>query len=543
VTERYDADVAIVGAGIAGTLVGYRLASAGLKVLILEAGGWVDRLEAVRAYRSNPIKTPDAPYPAQLYAPRPTVLDLRSGYYVQDGSATFGSTYERRVGGTTWHWQGTAMRFVPNDFRLRTQYGVGRDWPISYVDLEPWYLEAEREIGVAGDADDDLGSPRSGAYPLPPIPPSFLDRTIDAAVQRHGLRVRVSPHARNSDPFQNRPPCCGNNTCVPICPIGAKYDASVHARLAQQAGVQILDTAVASRIDVRADGLVGAVAFKRPDGSEHVAVAKCFVVAAHGVETPRLLLMSRTERLPDGVANSSGQVGRNLMDHPAVVSLALARDPVYPYRGPGEISGIEHMRDGAFRSEHSAFRVPIGNDGWSFGGSSLVALAGELIEAGKRGKDLREGLAHVGLRQVRLAALLEQLPDPSNRITLAEQKDALGLPRPRITYSHDEYVAKGRVEAIKLAGLVFDALGATSRTHVDDFFGAGHIMGTHCMGTNPRSSVADPFGRTHDHRNLFLLGSGLFPTGATANPTLTLAALALRSAAEIGKAFAANELH
>jgi len=108
--------------------------------------------------------------------------------------------------------------------------------------------------------------------------------------------------------------------------------------------------------------------------------------------------------------------------------------------------------------------------------------------------------------------------------------------------SHDEYVAKGRVEAIRLAGLVFDALGATSRTHVDDFFGAGHIMGTYCMGTNPRSSVVDPLGRTHDHRNLFLLGSGLFPTGATANPTLTLAALALRSATEIGRAFAANEL-
>jgi glucose dehydrogenase len=542
VSEQYDADVVIVGAGIAGTLVGYRLASSGLKILMLEAGAWVDRLDAVRAYRSNPIKTPDAPYPAQPHAPRPTVLDLRAGYYVQDGPATFGSTYERRVGGTTWHWQGTAMRFVPNDFRLHAQYGVGRDWPISYDDLEPWYLEAEREIGVAGDADDSLDSPRSGPYPQPPIPPSYLDRTIDAALRPRGLRVRVSPHARNSVPFQNRPTCCGNNTCVPICPIGAKYDASVHARLAQQAGARILDTAVACKIDLDADGRVSAVAFKRPDGSEHLATARCFVVAAHGVETPRLLLMSRSARLPDGVANSSGQVGRNLMDHPAVVSLALARDPVYPYRGPGEISGIEHMRDGAFRSEHSAFRMPIGNDGWSFGGSSLVALAGELIDAGKRGADLQEALGHIGLRQVRLAALLEQLPDPNNRITLAEQHDPLGLPRPRITYSHDEYVAKGRIEAVRLAELVFDALGATSRTHVEGFFGAGHIMGTYCMGTSPRSSVVDPLGRTHDHRNLFLLGSGLFPTGATANPTLTLAALALRSAAEIGRAFAANEL-
>jgi choline dehydrogenase-like flavoprotein len=531
--ERYEADVVIVGAGIAGTLVGYRLASAGRDVLILEAGPWVDRAEALRAYRSNPIKTPDAPYPSQPYAPRPTVLDLRDGYYVQDGPATFGSTYERRVGGTTWHWQGTAMRFVPNDFRLRTLYGVGHDWPIDYDELEPWYVEAEREIGVAGDPEDDLDSPRSAPYPLPPIPASYVDRRIDAVLRPLGMRVRLSPHARNSIPFQNRPPCCGSNTCVPICPVGAKYDASVHARLAQRVGTRILDRAIAHRIDVDAEGRTTAVAFKRPDGSEHKAVGRQFVIAAHGVETPRLLLMSRSDRLPDGVANSSGQVGRNLMDHPVQVSLALARDPVYPYRGPGEISGIEHMRDGAFRSRHGAFRMPIGNDGWSFGGETIVALAETFIAEGKRGRELRAALADAGLRQVRLAALLEQLPDPDNRVTLAEERDALGLPRPKLTYAIDDSVLSARDEARRLADLVFDGLDATRRIHVDSLFGAGHIMGTYRMGTDPVTSVADPFGRTHDHPNLFLVGSGVFPTGATANPTLTLAALALRTAAEM----------
>jgi len=531
--ERYEADVVIVGAGIAGTLVGYRLASAGRDVLILEAGPWVDRAEALRAYRSNPIKTPDAPYPSQPYAPRPTVLDLRDGYYVQDGPATFGSTYERRVGGTTWHWQGTAMRFVPNDFRLRTLYGVGHDWPIDYDELEPWYVEAEREIGVAGDPEDDLDSPRSAPYPLPPIPASYVDRRIDAVLRPLGMRVRLSPHARNSIPFQNRPPCCGSNTCVPICPVGAKYDASVHARLAQRVGTRILDRAIAHRIDVDAEGRTTAVAFKRPDGSEHKAVGRQFVIAAHGVETPRLLLMSRSDRLPDGVANSSGQVGRNLMDHPVQVSLALARDPVYPYRGPGEISGIEHMRDGAFRSRHGAFRMPIGNDGWSFGGETIVALAETFIAEGKRGRELRAALADAGLRQVRLAALLEQLPDPDNRVTLAEERDALGLPRPKLTYAIDDSVLSAREEARRLADLVFDGLDATRRIHVDSLFGAGHIMGTYRMGTDPVTSVADPFGRTHDHPNLFLVGSGVFPTGATANPTLTLAALALRTAAEM----------
>ena len=493
-SERLEADVVIVGAGIAGTLIGHRLATAGLKVLILEAGAWVDRAEALRAYRSNPIKTPDAPYPDQPHAPRPTVLDLRTGYYVQDGPATFGSTYERRVGGTTWHWQGTAMRLVPNDFRLRARYGVGRDWPIGYQELEPWYLQAEQEVGVAGDPEDDLDSPRSGPYPLPPIPASFLDKAIDGALRARGLRVRVSPHARNSVPFQNRPPCCGNNTCVPICPIGAKYDASVHARLAQQAGAQIVDSAVACRIEMNDAGRVTAIAFKRPDGSDHVAVGAAFVVAAHGIETPRLLLMSRSAQLPDGVANGSGQVGRNLMDHPALVSLALAREPVYPYRGPGEISGIEHMRDGAFRSEHAAFRMPIGNDGWSFGGSSLVPLASELIAAGRRGEDLYDELAHVGLRQVRLAALIEQLPDANNRITLADEKDALGLPRPRITYSYDEYVERGRAAALKLADLVFD--GSARRG-----------VCTSTVTSGPATSWARiAWARTRDRRSSILSG-------------------------------------
>jgi choline dehydrogenase-like flavoprotein len=426
------------------------------------------------------------------------------------------------------------MRFLPSDFELRTLHGVGRDWPLRYEDLEPWYLEAERELGVAGDSADDLDSPRSAPYPLPAIPPSYADAQIDAALRPLGLRTRVTPQARNSVPFQNRPVCCGNSTCVPICPIGAKYDASVHAKLTQDAGGRILDQAIAYRIRVGTDGLVSAVDFKRPDGSEESARGKCYVIAAHGVETPRLLLMSRSERWPNGVANTSDQVGRNLMDHPAYVSLALARQPVYGYRGPGETSGLEHMRDGAFRSTHAAFRMPIGNDGWSFGGDTPIALAQKLIGKSQRGRRLREALKEAGLRQVRVAALMEQLPDEHNRVTLADAVDALGLARPRITYAVDDYVKSGAAAARRLADLVFDGLQAAERTHIAEHFGAGHIMGTYRMGTDPKSSVVDVTSRSHDHRNLYLVGSGVFPSSATANPTLTLAALALGTAVSIG---------
>lgn len=525
--EAYEADIVIVGAGVAGTLIGYQLASAGARVVILESGPWVDRGEALLTYQLSLAKTPESPYPDLPYAPRPTVLDL-DAYFVQDGPEQFKSTYERRVGGTTWHWQGTAMRNLPNDFRMRTLYGIGEDWPLTYAELEPWYSAAEQELGVAGASD--LGSPRSGPYPLPPIPASYLDQQINAALQPHGLEAPVSPHARNSVPFQNRPVCCGNNVCVPLCPIGAKYDASVHATLAQQAGAQLIDQAVVYKLDVSAEGAVERVHFKRPDGSDHTATGRFFVVAAHAIESAKLLLMSRSAALPAGVANRSDQVGRNLMDHPTLVSLCLAGEPIYPYRGPVEISGIEQLRDGPFRSESAAFRVPIGNDGWSFGGRIPTQLAGDMLAEQVRGAELRNALQDMSVRQVRLAALIEQLPDPNNRVTLADETDALGLPRPKISYAYDEYVMRGRDEARKLADLVFDGLGATMRTHVEELFGAGHIIGTYRMGTDPNSSVADASGRSHDHANLYLAGSGLFPSTATANPTLTIAALALRTA-------------
>jgi glucose dehydrogenase len=222
-------------------------------------------------------------------------------------------------------------------------------------------------------------------------------------------------------------------------------------------------------------------------------------------------------------------VGRNLMDHVTQVSLCLSRDPIWPYRAPVETSGIEHLRDGDHRREWAAFRTPIGNDGWNFGGENPIALSADLIaNEGLRGAALRERVKQTAERQVRLAALVEQLPNPDNRVTLSEDRvDALGNPHPRIQYQVDEYSLKGMEQARGLADQVFDAIGATFRQHQPTFFGAGHIIGTYRMGNDPATSVVNPQGRSHDHPNLYLAGAGLFPTEATANPTLTLCALAL----------------
>jgi len=527
---EYTADVVIVGAGVAGLLTAWKLTQAGAKVLVLESGPRVNRAEALATYRQAAVKTPDAPYPSVPYAPSPSVAAL-DDYYVQVGPTPFKSTYVRRVGGTTWHWLGTSLRHLPTDFKLQSQYGIAADWPLTYDDLEPWYTAAEQELGVAGNKSEDLGSPRKGEYPMPPLPLSYLDRQLAIAVTPLGYSVKETPQARNSIAFEGRPPCCGSASCVPICPIGAKYDATVHARKAEAAGAEIIEQAVVYQVEIDGEGKVSGVRFKHPDGSEHRATGRIFVLAAHAIETPKLLLMSRTDALPNGVANSSDQMGRNLMDHPVQLSWALAETPLYPYRSPLENAGIEDFRDGDFRRERSAFRMAIGEDGWSFPGTTPDVLVTDLLGQGLRGAALRNALNAQVARQFRFAILMEQMPLPENRVTPAWDKlDALGLPRPQIDYRLGDFVEKGMVEARRIADQIFDAVGVTFREHGTAHEGAGHVMGTYRMGTDPKISVVNAQQRSHDHPNLFLLGSGVFPTVGTANPTLTIAALALWAA-------------
>jgi choline dehydrogenase-like flavoprotein len=537
---EFDCDVAIVGSGIAGALIGWQLAQSGAKVIILEAGPPMDRSTGVaRAFASAIPTLPEAAYPNSPWAPTPSTLDPTS-YYVQTGPDMFGSIYERLVGGTTWHWLGTAIRLLPNDFSMQSTYGVGVDWPISYDDLEPWYQTAEETVGVAGDSEQFNGAPRSGDYPMPPIPLTWSDTKFADAAKTLSLEVLATPAARVSAEagFNGRPQCCGNAFCIPMCPIGAKYDAMVHLDLATQAGAEIRDSSVVYQLDADENGTITTVHYRRPDKSDETLTAKIVVVAAHAIETPKLLLMSATGALPNGLANSSDQVGRHLMDHPCQLSYALANDPMGPYRAPLSTAGIEQLRDGAERATRAAFRIEIGNDGWSWPGKDPVSWAVDLIEQGAWGVDLYDQIAKLNVRAVRLSALCEQVPNPESRVTVSDKLDAIGLPRPQLNYIIDDYTKAGLAAARDQFTALFDALGTTQITHSDFIYGAGHVMGTCRMGTDKSSSVTDSFGRTWDHPNLWLAGSSLFPTTGTGNPTLTIAALALRAAPEIASALA-----
>ena len=524
------ADVVIVGSGVAGALLAERLARAGVRVAILEAGPRIDRQEALARYFNAPFKTPESPYTATPEADFPLTMD--SGHwYRQSGPDPFKSTYLKAVGGTTWHWLGTCLRLLPNDFRLHSRYGQGVDWPLNYEDLEPFYLQAEWELGVAGDSSEDLGSPRSGPFALPPIALSYLDKVFGRALSGAGYEVSATPQARNSTVRDGRPACCGSASCIPICPVQAKYDATLHLAQAERRGAVLYPSTTATVVAVDARDRIEGIHFRRPDLSGGIARGRHYVIAAHGIETPRLLLHSRSDRTPDGVANRSGQLGRNLMDHPIQLSRAVAGERVWPYRGPLSTAGIENLRDGQMRSKRSSFRIQIGNAGWSWSTGAPVTLAGELAEAGLRGDGLREAAAHQAARHVELAALTEQLPQAENRVLLdPRDKDHYGVPLPRIHYAVDGYARAGLTAAREVHNRIFARLDSTEVHHHDEFQGAGHIIGTCRMGDDPLTSVVNGELQSHDHDNLHVLGSATFPTSGTANPTLTIAALSLRLA-------------
>jgi choline dehydrogenase-like flavoprotein len=556
-------------------------------VLILEAGpgtsqsfaGYTQHLEQFYTASS---KGAESPWPPAVGAPQPDTSTLRdnNGYFVQRGPDLYGSSYTRLWGGSTLHWLGVSLRMLPEDFRLRSRYGVGRDWPLDYTALAPYYERAEREIGVAADVADQhyLGLTFSEGYdyPMQRIPPSFSDRVLGAAVdgmdvtlggEEYALKVRSYPAARNSIPRGDYRPagavdiqadgrpgesylgerCAGNTSCTPICPVQAKYNAGKTLAQADRSRLTMLTQAVASKIRVDpVTGAVQGVEYQRyenpgsPASTTHIATGRVYILAAHAVENAKLMLVS-------GLNGPRGQVGKTLMDHPTLYGWGLAPLAVGAYRGPQSTAGIEDLRAGAFRAQHAAFRFDIGNDGWRAAtGAPDTAVSDAVMTRNLFGSALREQLGSTLPRHVRFSLAVEQLPDPGNCVSIDPRYvDPLGNPRPVIDYRIDDYTLAGMVAAADVCRAVFRRAGITDCTDPRKgswfpsvfyqgrelrYHGMGHFAGTHAMGADPGSSVVDADQRAWEHRNLFLVGSGSMPTMGTSNPTLTLSALALRTA-------------
>jgi choline dehydrogenase-like flavoprotein len=507
----------------------------------------------------------------------------------------FSSTYERIGGGTSWHWLGTSLRELENDIQMKTKYGVFYDWPVTYTEMQKLWAKAEQTIGVAASTVQQeplevvgLKYPPGYQYPMGPIPMSIVDQTVSTGVaglqvpgmldgegdtRMYDVFVTPTPQGRNSEPYQDRRVCAGNTNCIPICPIQAKWDPTVTLGQALDttdkdgnSNVTVSYQSVAINIAVegksvtRIDYLVWSSDASGKLTSEKKSVTgKLYVLAAHAIENAKLLLMSNNRK---GICNRSDQVGRNLMDHVLYLSWALVNstdDPIWGYRGPLATSGIESLRDGEFRKYRSSFRMEIGNEGWNFSSSDPYNTTMDYIQGtnnallnpdGQRlgGLALVQKLNSLFTRQFRIGVMFDQAPLAENRVTLdPTYTDGLGLPRPHIDYGLDPYTMEGFRVAADVCSKIYERMGVTEFTTTGvggtgdftykgknyHYYGAGHVMGTHRMGNDPATSVVDASQRSHDVPNLWIVGSGSFPTVATANPTLTLMGLAFKSAQSI----------
>ena len=539
-------DVCIVGSGPAGALVAHRLARAGHEVVILEAGERFD-------FEDRPARMERSIRPGH---------DSGSVWDMEEGRDAFTSTggipypvNQRRVkgvGGSTLHWNGRVDRFSPRDFEMRTRYGVAADWPIGYEDLRPHYAAAERELGVSGVDDNPLGPPREEPYPMEAFPPSYSDSLFADACERLGIETNSIAHARNSEAYDGRSPCVGYGTCTPVCPSGAKYSADVHASKAEAEGARIIDRAVVRRLE-HDEGRVTAARYRTPDGETHRQTARTFVLAAGGVENPRLLLLSRSDEYPDGLANSSGAVGRYFMDHPLATVVGELDAPT----GQNRI-GFQTMESYQFYESEQpppgSFRLEFLNRA----GPDVVDLAlqqrdplsslrdavtdrdasslGAVVDDSRPiqwGDELLESLRdHYG-HYFTIIAEIEPLPDPDNRVTLDEDRtDEFGDPVPAVAWSRGAYGDRTMDRAFEEIERIVDHLDTEVRwtERKRQWGGIGHSSGTTRMGSDPAESVVDENLRAHDVENLYISGASTFVTiGATA-PTLTIAATALRLA-------------
>ncbi|MDD3517038.1 MAG: GMC family oxidoreductase [Chromatiales bacterium] len=518
-TERPDADVVVIGAGIVGATAAWRLATAGVSVLMVDAGAEVDRGKALFHFRAHPENGVNAPYDMLPSAPYPTLQD---SHYVNAGPDEFIGSYTRVVGGTSWHWTGFGTRFFPADFQSRSRYGVGEDWPLGYDDMVPYYRRIEQFWGVAGPAENAMDAPRDTPYPMPEIPLTYLDRQVAEAAHGMGLTVRAWPHLRNSELFDDRPPCCGNATCVPICPIGAKLDGAHVVNKARKAGATLLNPATVFRLVADGAGRITEAHYMRPDGVGGILRARHFIVACHAIETPRLLLLS-------GIANSSDAVGRYLMSQGSIDSRALVAKPVWPYRGPTTTGGIWEHRDGEERKQRAAIGISMLNRGFH-AATGPIERAAELIHDGLTGHALTERLSDECSREVALNVSAETLPNADNRVTLSDRADASGLPRPQVFFRMDDYTRDGLAFGVQIQERILRRMGATEVDSDGAGLSVAIMAGSTRMGSDPTRSVVDSHCRSHDHANLWILGTSVFPTAPVSPPTVTAGALALRAA-------------
>jgi choline dehydrogenase-like flavoprotein len=506
-------DVLIIGAGAAGSLLAARLAVAGKTVLVAEAGpGW----QAADLISS------------QIWSRR-----LRwGGPFVASGGQNpigFGFNAGWGLGGAALHHYGTWPRLHAEDFRMHSLYGRGVDWPLSYDQLAPYYHKIEVEVGVSGDVGAETWRSDRTPYPMPPLTRTRQADALQRGFDALGLAVAPAPMAINSEPYQGRPACLYDGWCDAGCPIMALANPlALYQPLARQHGARFVADAPVIRLLLdRHDRVGGAVIHQH--GADVIQPARLVILAAGVVQNPAILLQSTSSAHANGVGNRFDQVGRAVMSHYGVGILGLMPDETDPHLG---VTGAQLLCHAGYGKDSHA-PPAFGSFQWlaapSIKPSDVAGIAASRFELTGQALDdfVRQAVRHIA----NMVGMAEQLPNRDNRVTLGPGRTSWGT-RPALLTNRFSASEQALWELMRAQGLaIFRAAGAGQ-----SWSGApitAHLMGGTPMGSDPHHSVTDSYGRVHDLRNLFIAGTGLFPTSGAANPTFTLHALAARSAEQI----------
>ena len=514
-----DSVVVVVGSGAGGGTLANELCQKGIKVVLLEAG---------KRYTIADFMNDEWDSFIQL-----AWLDKRttSGTWrVAKDFPNLPAWICKTVGGSTVHWAGASLRFQEHELRARSEYGeiAGAnllDWPLTLEELEPYYARAEDKLGVT----------RTNG--IPGLPGNNNFKVMYNGATRIGYKdVHTGRMAINSRARDGRPPCLQLGFCFQGCKSGAKW-STLYTEIpkAEETGLlELRPEAMALRIEHDDAGKVTGVLYADAQGNQHLQKARAVCVACNSIESPRLLLNSASAMFPDGLANSSGQVGRNYMRHTTGSVYAIFEQPVRMYRGT-TMAGIitDESRHDTARGFAGGYELETLSLGLPFMAAFLEPGAwGKEFSAAMEDYDHMAGMWIVG----------EDMPQESNRVTLhAEEKDQWGLPIPNVHFDdHDNDLAM-RNHAYKQGRAVYDAVGARQVFETPPY-PSTHNLGTNRMSERPEDGVVDKWGQSHDVKNLFVSDGSQFTTGAAENPTLTIVSLAIRQADHIADQMGKGEI-
>lgn len=519
------ADVLIVGSGPSGAVAAHTLASRGFSVVCLEQGDWVNSTDLPGSKPDFELQTRTA------WHWEPNVRGRQEDYPLEVSTAEAPVSMFGAVGGSSVVYGAHWMRLMPSDFRLRTLDGVADDWPIAYQDLAPYYDRVDSFIGVAGLAGDPAFPEQD--FPMPPHPLGAAGLHAAKAMNKLGWHWWPGSQAIPGAKFKGMGQCVRWGVCERGCPAGAKasFDLAYWPH-ATAAGARLITRARVSTITTNASGLADGAIWLDAEGVEHRVRANAVVLAANGIGTPRLLLMS-DDKSPEGLANSSGLVGKNLMIHPNLGVFGGYDEPLESWNGPAGqlLYSLEFY-------ETDASRGFVRGAKWN-----LMPVPGVLTVLDlyrdrpfeERWGPAAHALSRRAGKVLAWYANIDDLPEEHNRITLDPRlRDSSGLPAPRVTYRLGDNTRRSLAFAQEKMTEAHLTAGAVD-TFVDPLVPSGHLLGTARMGHDPATSVVNEFGRSHDVPNLFIVDGSVMVTGGAMNPTSTIAAFALRAAEHLAE--------